>query len=198
MLVILFGLAYARASHDARHGAIAGVCLFSLSRSFYICRPGESRDPLRSRQCSSSICSQASHGEPCTPGSPPISYNEFGNTRAKPFPGLYRPMAWIGSCGLKHMSCGSPQSAGKSRSRNGGGFGKFSRSNPTIRSGLIFFTPCRPEWWLGGSRLSPGRLSEDRMPHSVEMVTVAGCTIRLFRSTPKGAGAQPLVFLHGA
>jgi len=36
------------------------------------------------------------------------------------------------------------------------------------------------------------------MPHSVEMVTVAGCTIRLFRSTPKGAGAQPLVFLHGA
>jgi len=22
-------------------------------------------------------------------------------------------MAWIGSCGLKHMSCGSPQSAGE-------------------------------------------------------------------------------------
>lgn len=32
------------------------------------------------------------------------------------------------------------------------------------------------------------------MPHSVEMVTVAGCTIRLFR----GGTGQPLVFLHGA
>jgi pimeloyl-ACP methyl ester carboxylesterase len=36
------------------------------------------------------------------------------------------------------------------------------------------------------------------MPHSVEMVTVAGCAIRLFRGGPMGAGAQPLVFLHGA
>jgi pimeloyl-ACP methyl ester carboxylesterase len=32
------------------------------------------------------------------------------------------------------------------------------------------------------------------MPHSVEMVTVAGATIRLFR----GGTGQPLVFLHGA
>jgi pimeloyl-ACP methyl ester carboxylesterase len=36
------------------------------------------------------------------------------------------------------------------------------------------------------------------MPHSVEMVTVAGATIRLFRGGPAGAGGQPLVFLHGA
>ena len=32
------------------------------------------------------------------------------------------------------------------------------------------------------------------MPHSVEKVTVAGATIRLFR----GGSGQPLVFLHGA
>jgi len=36
------------------------------------------------------------------------------------------------------------------------------------------------------------------MPHSVETVTVAGATIRLFRGGPTGAGAQKLVFLHGA
>jgi pimeloyl-ACP methyl ester carboxylesterase len=36
------------------------------------------------------------------------------------------------------------------------------------------------------------------MPHSVEMVTVAGATIRLFRGFPPGEGAVPLVFLHGA
>ena len=32
------------------------------------------------------------------------------------------------------------------------------------------------------------------MPHSVEIVTVAGCAIRVFR----GGAGQPLVFLHGA
>jgi len=32
------------------------------------------------------------------------------------------------------------------------------------------------------------------MPHSVEMITVAGATVRLFR----GGTGQPLVFLHGA
>src|SRR5713226_4294919 len=32
------------------------------------------------------------------------------------------------------------------------------------------------------------------MPHSVEIFTVAGCAIRLFR----GGSGQPLVFLHGA
>jgi pimeloyl-ACP methyl ester carboxylesterase len=36
------------------------------------------------------------------------------------------------------------------------------------------------------------------MPHGVEMVTVAGASIRLFRGGPTGVGAQPLVFLHGA
>jgi pimeloyl-ACP methyl ester carboxylesterase len=36
------------------------------------------------------------------------------------------------------------------------------------------------------------------MPHTVENVTVAGATIRLFRGAPAGAGAQLLVFLHGA
>jgi pimeloyl-ACP methyl ester carboxylesterase len=36
------------------------------------------------------------------------------------------------------------------------------------------------------------------MPHSVEMVTVADATIRLFRGGPRGEGAAPLVFLHGA
>jgi pimeloyl-ACP methyl ester carboxylesterase len=36
------------------------------------------------------------------------------------------------------------------------------------------------------------------MPHSVERVTVAGATIRLFRGGPVGTGAQKLVFLHGA
>ena len=36
------------------------------------------------------------------------------------------------------------------------------------------------------------------MPHSVETVTVAGASIRLFRGGPVGAGAQTLVFLHGA
>ena len=34
------------------------------------------------------------------------------------------------------------------------------------------------------------------MPHIVERITVAGATIRVFRGGPKGAGAQPLVFLH--
>jgi pimeloyl-ACP methyl ester carboxylesterase len=36
------------------------------------------------------------------------------------------------------------------------------------------------------------------MPHSVDRVTVAGATIRLFRGGPTEAGAQKLVFLHGA
>jgi pimeloyl-ACP methyl ester carboxylesterase len=36
------------------------------------------------------------------------------------------------------------------------------------------------------------------MPHSVEMITVAGCAIRMFRGEPKGIEAPPLVFLHGA
>jgi pimeloyl-ACP methyl ester carboxylesterase len=36
------------------------------------------------------------------------------------------------------------------------------------------------------------------MPHSVEMVTVAGATIRLFRGGSEQKGAPPLVFLHGA
>ncbi len=36
------------------------------------------------------------------------------------------------------------------------------------------------------------------MPHSVDTITVAGCRVRLFRGGPEGAGAQPLVFLHGA
>src|ERR1700676_4361794 len=36
------------------------------------------------------------------------------------------------------------------------------------------------------------------MPHSVEKVTVAGATIRLFRGSPRGEGATPLLFLHGA
>jgi pimeloyl-ACP methyl ester carboxylesterase len=36
------------------------------------------------------------------------------------------------------------------------------------------------------------------MPHSVETVTVAGCAIRLYRGSPAGVGAPPLVFLHGA
>lgn len=36
------------------------------------------------------------------------------------------------------------------------------------------------------------------MPHSVETVTVAGATIRLFHGGPAGAGAPKLVFLHGA
>jgi pimeloyl-ACP methyl ester carboxylesterase len=39
---------------------------------------------------------------------------------------------------------------------------------------------------------------EDGMPHSVEMITVAGCTIRVFRGGSKGIEAPPLVFLHGA
>ncbi len=39
---------------------------------------------------------------------------------------------------------------------------------------------------------------KDGMPHSVQMVTVAGCAIRLFRGGRAGAGAPPLVFLHGA
>jgi pimeloyl-ACP methyl ester carboxylesterase len=36
------------------------------------------------------------------------------------------------------------------------------------------------------------------MPHSTEMMTVDGAQIRLLRGSPKGSGAQPLVFLHGA
>src|ERR1700682_2267856 len=36
------------------------------------------------------------------------------------------------------------------------------------------------------------------MPHSTEMITVAGATVRLLRAGPVGAGAPPLVFLHGA
>ncbi len=36
------------------------------------------------------------------------------------------------------------------------------------------------------------------MPHNVEMVTVVGATIRLFRGGPEDSGAPPLVFLHGA
>jgi len=36
------------------------------------------------------------------------------------------------------------------------------------------------------------------MPHSVEMLTVAGATIRLFRGGPAEADAPKLVFLHGA
>jgi pimeloyl-ACP methyl ester carboxylesterase len=36
------------------------------------------------------------------------------------------------------------------------------------------------------------------MPHSTEMITVDGAQIRLLRGGPKGSGAQPLVFLHGA
>jgi pimeloyl-ACP methyl ester carboxylesterase len=35
---------------------------------------------------------------------------------------------------------------------------------------------------------------EGVMPHTVEKVTIAGCTIRLFR----GGAGQPLMFLHGA
>jgi len=34
------------------------------------------------------------------------------------------------------------------------------------------------------------------MPHSIDMITVAGARVRLFRGGPKGA--PPLVFLHGA
>ena len=36
------------------------------------------------------------------------------------------------------------------------------------------------------------------MPHSLDMVTVAGARIRLFRGGPVRVGAPPLVFLHGA
>lgn len=36
------------------------------------------------------------------------------------------------------------------------------------------------------------------MPHSVDMVTVAGAKVRLFRGGPVGGDGQPLVFLHGA
>src|SRR5438876_9345845 len=36
------------------------------------------------------------------------------------------------------------------------------------------------------------------MPHSVEVATVAGAKIRVFRGGPAGAGEAPLVFLHGA
>ncbi|MGC2413410.1 MAG: alpha/beta hydrolase [Stellaceae bacterium] len=36
------------------------------------------------------------------------------------------------------------------------------------------------------------------MPHSVDMVTVAGAKVRLFRGGPVGRDGQPLVFLHGA
>lgn len=36
------------------------------------------------------------------------------------------------------------------------------------------------------------------MPHSVEIVTVAGARVRLFHGGPGRSGAPPLVFLHGA
>ncbi|HEV2336777.1 MAG TPA: alpha/beta hydrolase [Stellaceae bacterium] len=36
------------------------------------------------------------------------------------------------------------------------------------------------------------------MSHSVELVTVAGARVRLFRGGPVGGDGQPLVFLHGA
>src|SRR5437868_6036682 len=36
------------------------------------------------------------------------------------------------------------------------------------------------------------------MPHSTEMITVDGATIRLLRGGPERRDAQPLVFLHGA
>jgi pimeloyl-ACP methyl ester carboxylesterase len=36
------------------------------------------------------------------------------------------------------------------------------------------------------------------MPHTTEMITVAGATIRLLRGGPTETGAPPLVFLHGA
>lgn len=36
------------------------------------------------------------------------------------------------------------------------------------------------------------------MPHSTEMMTIDGAKIRVQRGGPEGAGAQPLVFLHGA
>jgi len=36
------------------------------------------------------------------------------------------------------------------------------------------------------------------MPHSTEMMTIDGAKTRVLRGGPEGAGAQPLVFLHGA
>ncbi|HYU11502.1 MAG TPA: alpha/beta hydrolase [Stellaceae bacterium] len=36
------------------------------------------------------------------------------------------------------------------------------------------------------------------MPHTTEMISVAGATIRLLRGGPTAAGGPPLVFLHGA
>jgi pimeloyl-ACP methyl ester carboxylesterase len=36
------------------------------------------------------------------------------------------------------------------------------------------------------------------MPHTVEVVTVAGARVRLFRGGPSDGSGQPLVFLHGA
>jgi pimeloyl-ACP methyl ester carboxylesterase len=36
------------------------------------------------------------------------------------------------------------------------------------------------------------------MPHAVEMLTVAGARVRLFRGGPTGHDPTPLVFLHGA
>jgi pimeloyl-ACP methyl ester carboxylesterase len=36
------------------------------------------------------------------------------------------------------------------------------------------------------------------MPHTVERLSVAGATIRLFRGGPEDPGTPPLVFLHGA
>ena len=36
------------------------------------------------------------------------------------------------------------------------------------------------------------------MPHSTETMTIDGAKIRVLRGGPEGAGAQPLVFLHGA
>src|SRR5579864_2629529 len=46
-----------------------------------------------------------------------------------------------------------------------------------------------------GSERIPLLIKGNRfMPHSVEMITVAGASIRLFR----GGTGEPLVFLHGA
>ena len=36
------------------------------------------------------------------------------------------------------------------------------------------------------------------MPHSTEMMTIDGATVRVMRGGPTDPDAQPLVFLHGA
>ncbi len=51
---------------------------------------------------------------------------------------------------------------------------------------------------MAGLGQSPRAIERIGMPHSVEEVTVAGATIRLFRGSPARVGAPPLVFLHGA